>query len=221
MRAYSKIPKPLSRRPVAIAMPVAYHRAQVWLIAAAMLVLASTFARGQDSSDRIAITALGMTDQPKIKVTSESFTADGPIAETNSAYRENRSPTLAWTAVRSAQSYMVVVEDPDVHPKKVVHWLVWNIPAAVTSLSEGLESKDRLSNPPSAVQGTNSHKTVGYYGPHPPVADEAHHYHFQVIALDRMLDVSPGSDLDQVLSAAKGHVISSGEIIGLFAAPKS
>ena len=38
----------------------------------------------------------------------------------------------------------------------------------------------------------------------PPVGDKQHHYHFQILALDRMLDIPPGADRDQVLAAAEG-----------------
>jgi phosphatidylethanolamine-binding protein (PEBP) family uncharacterized protein len=42
----------------------------------------------------------------------------------------------------------------------------------------------------------------------------------QVFALDRLLDVPlSGADRDQVLAAANGHVIASGELTGNFARP--
>ncbi|WP_312486904.1 YbhB/YbcL family Raf kinase inhibitor-like protein [Massilia timonae] len=56
----------------------------------------------------------------------------------------------------------------------------------------------------------------GYYGPKPPVGEAAHRYHFQVYALDKMLDVPFGADRDQVLAAMKGHVLAKGEIVGRY-----
>ena len=48
-----------------------------------------------------------------------------------------------------------------------------------------------------------------------------HHYHFQVLALDRMIDTPAGATRDQVLAAVKGHVVAKGELVGTFQAPKS
>src|ERR1700753_3047373 len=89
-------------------------------------------------------------------------------------------------------------------PEPVSHWVDWNIPASVTRLEEGQKL---------GVQGANSHKGLGYTGPHPPAADPAHHYHFQVLALDTTLDVPAGAERDAVLAAAKGHVIAKGEVV--------
>jgi phosphatidylethanolamine-binding protein (PEBP) family uncharacterized protein len=62
---------------------------------------------------------------------------------------------------------------------------------------------------------------VGYTGPHPPAKDPAHHYHFQVLALDTTLKIPAGSDRDAMLKAVKGHVIAKGETMATFQAPKS
>jgi phosphatidylethanolamine-binding protein (PEBP) family uncharacterized protein len=51
-------------------------------------------------------------------------------------------------------------------------------------------------------QGQNSALKVGYTGCAPPKGDLAHHYHFQLFALDRMLDI--------------GHVIAKGELVGTY-----
>ena len=49
--------------------------------------------------------------------------------------------------------------------------------------------------------------------------DPAHHYHFQVFALDTVLDTPAGADRDALLGALKGHVLAHGEIVGTFQAP--
>lgn len=74
----------------------------------------------------------------------------------------------------------------------------------------------RLTEPEGVLQGATSRGSVGYYGPRPPVGDPPHHYHFQVMALDTVLDIAPGSDRDAVLKAAKGHVIAKGEVVGTY-----
>ena len=67
------------------------------------------------------------------------------------------------------------------------------------------------------LQGRTTRGSVGYYGPRPPVGDPPHHYHFQVFALDTMLDVPLGADRDQVLDAMQGHVLAKGELVGTYA----
>ena len=110
---------------------------------------------------------------------------------------------------------MIVVEDPDsklITP--FVHWLAWNIPAGTTSLGEGLQ--ERLTQPDGVLQGPTSRSSSGWYGPRPPMGDAPHHYHFQVLALDTMLDLPLGADRDQVLAAARGHVVARGRLVGTY-----
>jgi len=49
------------------------------------------------------------------------------------------------------------------------------------------------------------------------VGDAPHHYHFQVYALDRMLDVPWGADRDTLLQAMQGHVLAKGTLVGTYA----
>ena len=149
----------------------------------------------------------------KLTVSSPSFNPGQAIARRYSGYGESLSPALSWSAAPKAKSYAVLVDDPDgPAAEPVSHWVDWNIPASVTRLGEGQKL---------GLQGTNSHKGQGYTGPHPPAADPAHHYHFQVLALDTMLDTPAGADRAAVLAAAKGHVIAKGEVVGTFEAPKT
>jgi Raf kinase inhibitor-like YbhB/YbcL family protein len=139
------------------------------------------------------------------------------MAATYSEYAEGVSPPLSWGAVNGAKSYALVMEDPDAPQKPFVHWLAWNIPASVTSLPEGLQEQPRLTEPDGVLQGRNTRGSMGYFGPRPPVGEPAHHYHFQLLALDTMLSLPFGSDRDQLLKALQGHVLARGEIVGRYA----
>ncbi len=150
-------------------------------------------------------------------VTSASFAEGGAIPLKHSEYAEGVSPALGWTKVPGAVSYVIVMEDPDARPiTPFVHWLAWNIPAETTALPEGLQEQMRLVEPEGVLQGRNSAGTHGYFGPKPPVGDPPHHYHFQVLALDAMLDLPPTADRDAVLAAAKGHVLAKAVLVGLY-----
>jgi Raf kinase inhibitor-like YbhB/YbcL family protein len=131
---------------------------------------------------------------------------------------------LQWTAgPQGTQSYVLLMEDPDAKstPLPVIHWVLWNIPANVTSLREGLEPLDRLEDPMGLRQGGNSMRTVGFKRPRPPAGDDAHHYHVELFALDRQLTLHPGANRHDVLKAMQGHVLATGELKGLFARPAS
>jgi Raf kinase inhibitor-like YbhB/YbcL family protein len=152
-----------------------------------------------------------------LKVSSGDFAANGAIPLKQSEYADSVSPALRWDSVPGAVSYAIVMEDPDSKPiKPFVHWVAWNIPSTVTSLPEGLQEQLRLTEPEGVLQGRNSSGTHGYFGPKPPVGDPAHHYHFQVLALDSMLDIPPTSDRDAFLAAVSGHVLAKGELVGLY-----
>jgi Raf kinase inhibitor-like YbhB/YbcL family protein len=178
------------------------------IAAAAVLAAAPAMAGGLVSTQRPETQTTGV-----INVSSPAFASGAAIPVKYSAFGQSVSPPLKWSAVGAAKSYAILVDDPDgPAPQPVSHWAAWNIIPGATMAGEGAQL---------GVQGTNSHKSLGYTGPHPPASDPAHHYHFQVLALDEMLNVPAGADREAVLAAAKGHVIAKGEVVGTFKAPKS
>ena len=139
------------------------------------------------------------------------------LPEKHSEYADGVSPPLSWSVVEGALSYAIVMEDPDSKPiTPFVHWVAWNIPPTVTSLPEGLQEQPRLTEPEGVLQGRNSRGSHGYFGPRPPVGDVPQHYHFQILALDALLDIPPTADRDEMLAAADGHVVAKGELVGKY-----
>ena len=152
-----------------------------------------------------------------INVSSATLAPQAPMPRKHSEYADGVSPQVSWSPVAGAKSYVVIMEDPDAKPAlPFVHWTAWNIPPSVTQLPEGLQEQLRLTQPEGVLQGTNTRGSVGYYGPHPPVMDPPHHYHFQIFAVDAMLDVPPGADRDQLLSAMSGRVLGQGELVATY-----
>jgi len=149
-----------------------------------------------------------------LRVTSKTFQGVIPLAQ--SEYADGVSPEISWSRVDGAKSYALIVEDPDASVKPFVHWVAFNIPANLTSLPEGLQEQARLTDPEGLLQGMTSRGSVGYLGPKPPVGDPPHHYHFQVFALDALLDVPPGATRDDVLAAMSGKVLAAGELVGTY-----
>jgi Raf kinase inhibitor-like YbhB/YbcL family protein len=158
----------------------------------------------------------------RLTVSSTAFRNGGSIPPTYSDYEQGASFPVSWTPGPSGtQSYVLIMEDPDSkHPPiPVIHWLVWNIPADVTSLREGMQKQDRVEDPPGLRQGPSSSGAIGYRGPRPPAGDPAHHYHVQVFAIDRKLELSAGAERDEVLSTIQGHVLARGELVGTLKRP--
>ncbi len=130
----------------------------------------------------------------------------------------NQSPDLSWSgAPPGTKSFAVTVFDPDAPTGNgFVHWVLFDIPASVTSLEAGAGARPDAGL--QAKHGTNDFGSARYEGPCPPPGDPPHHYHFAVYALD----VAKMEGLDRTTSHAKfkfmsrEHVLASGEIVGLY-----
>ena len=110
-----------------------------------------------------------------------------------------------------------MMEDPDVsQDPPFVHWLLYDVPASVTSLGEAVPTGPAPPTPEGAHQGPNEYGSLGYYGPRPPKADPPHEYHFQVFALDTTLGLPFGASRAELLDAMRGHVLAAGEVVGTF-----
>ena len=153
----------------------------------------------------------------KLKVTSSAFGAGATIPKTYGAEGENISPPLSWSAGPSGtRGYVVLMEDPAVGEQPpFVHWMLYGLATDVTSLPEAVPVGAAVPEP-GGLQGRNDRGTMGYFGPRPPRADPAHPYHFQVFAVDTVLQLPFGASRAEVLEAMRGHVLASGELVGRF-----
>ena len=154
----------------------------------------------------------------RLAVTSAGFGNGAALPRKYSRYFDNVSPPLSWSgAPAAARSYVVIVDDPDATLKPVTHWLAYNITA--TSLPEGVPTQPQTPPPVQFRQGASTSGALGYTGPRPPIGDPAHGYHFQVFALDTILQLDPGANRDTVLQAMAGHVLAKGETVGRYGQP--
>ena len=98
---------------------------------------------------------------------------------------DNVSPALAWNgAPAKTKSYALTVYDPDAPTGSGWwHWIVFNIPADVTSLPAGVGNPASGQTPKGAVQSKSDFGKPGYGGPCPPQGDKPHRYIFTVYAL--------------------------------------
>ena len=128
------------------------------------------------------------------------------------------SPKLQWTNVPAETvSFALIFHDPDAAPTKKVddylHWVVFNIPGAARELPEALPAGAQL--PDGTVQAKNRGRN-GYIGPGAPATDPAHHYTFELYALDTKLDLGPDASRADVLKAMDGHILQRAVLIGRF-----
>ncbi len=143
----------------------------------------------------------------------------------------NVSPPLAWSgAPDGTQSFALIMHSTELvgSDEPWTHWVMWNIPAEVTELGEGVGQMETLAN--GASQGLNGDGVVGYLGPCPPdmisefksldgagdtnPKQEIEKYHFEIYALDTKLDLAAGARRDELLQAMDGHILAGGELVG-------
>jgi len=157
---------------------------------------------------------------PPFTMMSSAF-ADGgeiPVKYSCAAKPNAVTPALQWTNVpKGAVSYTLIFHDPDAQPQKgvmdVTHWIVWDMPATLTQLPEGIEANPKL--PDGTVQGKNIRGVNGYQGPCPPPS-KPHHYTFELYVLDTKLGLSPDASRADVLKAMDGHIIGKAVYVGFF-----
>jgi Raf kinase inhibitor-like YbhB/YbcL family protein len=99
---------------------------------------------------------------------------------------KNISPALSWSgAPNGTKSFALSIYDPDAPTGSGFwHWVVFNIPADVTSLTKGAGDPKSDAAPKGAVQSRTDFGTPGYGGPCPPKGDNPHHYQITIFALD-------------------------------------
>lgn len=172
------------------------------------------------SGESITIMRVDAREAAGIVLTTTAQEPDGRLADRHSAYHDNISPPLRWTAVPDAQAYALIVEDPDA-PRELpfLHWLAWNIPGDATSLPEGIANNADPVSPQGMVQGKNDMGGYGWFGPRPPSGHGVHRYYFQLFALDAPLEMGPDSTLEEIVNALKAHTIAEGQMAATYEAP--
>jgi Raf kinase inhibitor-like YbhB/YbcL family protein len=151
-----------------------------------------------------------------LAITSSAFAPSTEIPSKYTCEGEDVSPPLAWSgAPASAKSYALIVDDPDAPdpqaPKMTyVHWVLYDIPASITSFDEGASTH----LPAGARDGTNDWKRTGYGGPCPPTG--RHRYFFKLYVLDTMLGDLGSPTKAALEQAMKGHTLVRGELVGTY-----
>lgn len=186
---------------------------------AAVLAAAGTHAAAPaaDAQPRPAIRVMTLT--------SPAFPSGGLIPDPHTQRGRDVSPPLAWSgAPDSVKSFVLLVHDADAAAgdgtDDLLHWLAWNIPATATGFPAGV---------PAGAQRPDGMRQVSvsgpyYRGPAAPATGPAHHYVFELYALDVPVNVAPtgmtpAATRAAVLAAMAGHVRGKGVLVGRYQRP--
>jgi Raf kinase inhibitor-like YbhB/YbcL family protein len=162
-------------------------------------------------------------------------TSNAPFALTSTAFKEgeqiplkhkcanvnpkgeNISPPLSWgPGPVGTKSYAVVL----MHVPSPEHWVLWDIPANVTSLPENIEHVAQPAVPAGSKQSLanlDGFNGSGYLGPCPQAPNSTQSYTFTLYALD--VETVPGltatSTPTAAATAVKAHLVAGSQGVSL------
>jgi Raf kinase inhibitor-like YbhB/YbcL family protein len=155
-------------------------------------------------------------------LTSAAWPDGGQIPAKHTQAGDEVSPAFAWSPTpEGTASFVLIAHDPDAAigngTDDMLHWMLWNVPAAATGLPEGVPRGSQLPDGTRQISATGPN----YRGPGAPASGPAHHYVFELFALDTMLDVpavgaSPPATRAAVVAAMAGHVRGKATYVGVF-----
>ena len=213
------------------------------LLVAGGLVLAGTGGRPAAGAAALTVT---VDDIRRGGVIPPVYAYCVPAQQGHVAPGPNKSPKISWSrGPAKTASYAIITVDPDVptvfdnanqEGKKIrrtlkrrdyYQWVLVDIPATVTSLSDGADTGEPSPKKPGptahGLRGINDYSKGakvygGYDGPCPPWNDErVHHYRFIVYALNvAHLGLSGNFTGPDALRAMPGHVLAWGELVGVY-----
>lgn len=147
-------------------------------------------------------------------LTSTAFALGAAIPTRYTCDGEDRSPELSWhDAPQGAVSFALIMDDPDAPRGVFTHWVLFNLPAGMPGLAEGVTKTERLAG--GGMQGRNDFGKIGYGGPCPPPGNP-HHYRFTLYALDTTVQLKPGATKQQAVDALRNHVLAQAQLVGTY-----
>lgn len=176
-------------------------------------------ARSAENSQKEGSTIETMTGT--LALSSKAFASGASIPAMYTCDGAEASPPLAWSGVpEGTKSFALLMDDPDIpqvfkdrnNIDSFDHWVLFNIPSTISGIPEGLDA---------GTVGKSGAGSNAYVGPCPPKEYEPseHRYVFRLYALDSELALSPSATKADVLSAMKGHILETAELLGKYKRP--
>jgi hypothetical protein len=149
-----------------------------------------------------------------LQISSTAFLEGGSIPKKYTCDSEDISPPLAWNGVPAGtKSLALIADDPDAPMGTWVHWVLFDIPASLSSLPEAVAKTPTVQG--IGTQGKNDFGKTGYGGPCPP-RGKPHRYFFKLYALDTALNLKAGASKAEVENAMRGHILGQGQLMGTY-----
>lgn len=193
--------------------------------AAALLSLLGSGCSADVARQPAALESANPGGRETMKLTSSQFDHGAKIPAAFTVEGQDISPPLAWSDVPAqTRSFALICDDPDApSPQRParepwVHWVLFNIPADSTALTQAISPTSEPAEVKGARQGKNSwpDDNIGYRGPAPPPGSGRHRYFFKLYALDTSLDLPAGATKQQLLAAMSGHLLGEGQLMGTY-----
>ena len=155
-------------------------------------------------------------------LTTTAWNDGGTIPAKYTQAGDSVSPPLSWSNVPDGTTqFVLIAHDVDAAVGQgtddMLHWMVWNLPGSTRALAEGIPHGAELPDKSRQISGTGPY----YRGPGAPATGPAHHYVFEIYALDAPIDVpavgqSPPLTRAAVEAAMVGKIRARGTLVGLF-----
>ncbi len=142
----------------------------------------------------------------KLEVSSPTFKNGGFLHKAYTGYGRNISPDFNLPNLsKEAKSLVIILEDIS-HPfiKNYTHWVAWNIKPSASIRSD-------IRKNGNIVEGRAFLGHHKYKGPKPPLWF-CHKYRFTILALDKVLDISPKTTKKKLLKIIKNDILQKGHI---------
>ncbi len=163
----------------------------------------------------------GTAHAEKFSIQSDSF-KDGQKIPVRYAGTEQQcgsgsgvSPHVRWSHLPpGTASLAIFLNDPDGQKGTgTSHWVVYNVPATITQLNEGLEGQPKGSY----TVGINTIGQTAYRGLCAQPQENPHHYTLTVVATTIPPgELPPGLNREALLEKLKGRSLLGQSIVGLY-----
>ena len=126
---------------------------------------------------------------------------------------ENLSIPLVFKNIPpEAKSIAIIMDDPDAPMGVFVHWVIYDIPATMQGLPEGVPGYPELEY--GIKQGRNDFGKIGYGGPCPPSG--VHRYYIKAYALNKALNLQAGLNKRELLQIIRSYIIDQAVLMGVY-----
>ena len=170
---------------------------------------------------------LAQTYALNMTVTSTEFDHRRRIPRKYSCSNEDISVPITWSQAPEGTVSIAVAVESDQNPGAPwSHLVLWSIPADAVGLPADIaKTHEAASVGPTARQGTNDDKIIGWTGPCPPevrhvwsgggaLENPVKKYTFRVFALNAEITLGPEATKDDLLKAIDGKIVGAGEVVG-------